>query len=247
MRHVHAVLIAIGLAGVFAGAAGCANNTAFATEERLAKGLVVILPGIEGVSPLNENIRRGLDSAGCDRALFIHAWGAPLPGVGMMINQMDALGNRLRANGVVRLITDYQDRYPGRPVHVIGHSGGGGIAVFAAEALPDGRAVDGLVLLSASLSQGYDLAKALTHCRCGIVNFHNPADTGLLGVGTTVAGNVDGVRGPSAGLNGFQRTYPRLWQVRVTGGLDPHAAATRPAYVRRRVAPWILSSTWPAR
>ncbi|GAH77944.1 unnamed protein product, partial [marine sediment metagenome] len=123
--------------------------------------------------------------------------------------------------------------------------------VFAAEAMPPGRKVDGLVLLSASLSSTYDLTKALARCRNGIVNFYNTADAALLGVGTIIMGNVDGVRGPSAGLRGFTRSFPGLYGVRLTSGmtqgeLDAHGSTTRPDFVAGHVSPWILADGWPA-
>ncbi|MBS3734883.1 MAG: hypothetical protein KGY99_08135 [Phycisphaerae bacterium] len=242
-------------------AGGCNATGPYMDEERLDKGLVIILPGIEGESQFNRNIRRGLLSAGVDRAMPIHHWGRPVPGVGMLLNQMDVIGNRIAARGVADRIMKYQDDYPGRPVHIIGHSGGGGVAVFAAEALRDEHKVDGLVLLSASVSSAYDLTKALNRSRNGLINFYSEADVGLLVIGTILAGNVDGTHGPAAGAIGFDRpppsapadkraAYGKLYEFQVTagmlGGADAHTAATGAGFVRRRVAPWVRSSYWPA-
>jgi hypothetical protein len=229
---------------------GCGDaptSAEFLTPDRMSHGLVVILPGIEGESSFNQNIRRGLVRAGIDDALPIYHWGSPVPGVGMLLNQMDFVGNRLAGARIARFVEDYQDRFPGKPVYIVGHSGGGGVAVFAAEGLEPGRKVDGLVLLSASIWAGYDLTKALANCRNGIVNFYNPDDVGLLAIGTTVTSNVDGMRGPSAGLNGFDSRKAGLYQVRVSYGAgDPHTAATHPGYVSTRVAPWVAAASWPA-
>lgn len=252
-------LVALLTAGLLA-AGGCDGQAAdFVTEDRMERGLVVILPGIEGQSELNQNIRRGLDAGGVACALPIHSWGRPVPLVGMIVNQVDFLGNRLAGVGVANMIRNYQDSHPNRPVFIVGHSGGGGVAVFAAEAMPEGRKVDGLILLSASISSAYDLTKALSRCRLGIVNFHNPDDFALLGLGTTALGNVDGTHGPSAGLIGFDKlsgkaaeakrlAYQKLHQVKLTGlgDDDPHASTTRVGFVSLRVAPWVLSDSWPA-
>ncbi len=246
-----AVLIAASLS-----AAGCNGNVKFMTEDRLEGGLVIILPGIEGESELNRNIRRGLVSAGVYRAMPIHSWGRPVPLAGMLLNQIDFIGNRIAGASIAKMIVDYKHKYAGRKVYVIGHSGGGGVAVFVAEGMPKGRQLDGLVLLSASISRSYDLTKALNRCRNGIVNFYNRDDTMLLGVGTILAGNVDGSRGPSAGLSGFKKTagdnavkkfaYSKLYQINVTGSSgDPHTGTTRVSFVSANVAPWVLSS-WPA-
>lgn len=241
------------LAGLLT-AIGCEStdtNTHYLTEVRKENGLVVILPGIEGESEFNHNIRRGLASAGCFRAMPIYNWGAPIPGLGLVINQTNVIGNRIAGANVAKMIEKYMANYPGRSIYIIGHSGGGGIAVFAAEELSTGTQIDGLILLSASISADYKLEKALRHCKSGIVNFYNRKDTGLLGVGTAIMGNVDGGRGGSAGLNGFKSSHPKLFQREVTrsmtfsSGGGAHDAATRPAFVARYVAPWVLSSYWP--
>ncbi len=256
MRHlICAILSAAALT-----AAGCGQNTEYVTPERLDNGLVVILPGIEGESSFNHDIRKGLLEAGVDRALPIHRWGNPIPVAGALLNQMNVIGNRFAARQIAEAIVAYQDEYPGRPVHIVGHSGGGGVAVFAAEALPPGRKIDGLILLSASISSGYDLQDALAHCCNGVVSFRSERD-GLLVIGTTLAGNVDGMHGPAAGAIGFDRpratsrpercaAYAKLYEVRLTdeliGGADAHTAATRADFVLEHVAPWVQSPRWPA-
>ena len=226
------------------------DSYVYMSEERQAKGLVIILPGIEGESEANHNVRRGLLSAGVDRAVPIHLWGSPIPGVGMFLNQVNVVGNRVAGSKVANLIVRYKTTHPDQPVHIIGHSGGGGVAVFAAEALPDDVQIDGLVLLSASISAPYDLSKALTKCKSGVVNFFNRGDVGLLVIGTTLMGNVDGVRGPGAGAGGFTRQFSNLHQVEVTpamtaGDPDAHFSTTRPGFASRHISKWVLSPTWP--
>jgi pimeloyl-ACP methyl ester carboxylesterase len=250
------------LAAAALAAAGCgADNGRYVTDERLNRGLIVILPGIEGHSALNRSIREGLVAAGVDQAMPIHSWGRPIPIAGILLNQVDILGNRLAGVDIARMIVRYQDSHPGRPVHIIGHSGGGGIAVFAAEALPDGRKITGLVLLSASISAGYDLSDALDHCENGILSFYSHQDVGLLVIGTTLAGNVDGMRGAAAGAVGFRRPddsdepqkrlkYGKLYEVELTreltgGNGSAHTAATHAGFVRQYVAPWVVADAWP--
>ncbi len=232
--------------------AGCgvSGGGKYLTDTHKENGLVVILPGIEGEGIYNHNIRKGLVSAGCYRAIPIYNWGLPIPGLGLVINQTP-LGKKEAAKKIANMIESYQDNYPGRPVYLVGHSGGGGMAVFAAEGLSPGRKIDGLILLSASISSNYNLSKALSHCRGGLVNFYNPEDSALLGLGTAIMGNVDGGHGPSAGLRGFSRAYRNVWQIQLTpqmtrkSGGFAHDAATRPTFVSRYVAPWVLSSRWP--
>ncbi|HNX25952.1 MAG TPA: alpha/beta hydrolase [Phycisphaerae bacterium] len=252
-RKLAAIFCGVGMICIAMICAGCEVDAAerYMTDVRKENGLVIILPGIEGESEFNHNIRRGLVSAGSYRAMPIYNWGRPIPGLGMLLNQMDVIGNRAAGRRIAQMIEQYEDAYPGRPVYIIGHSGGGGVAVFAAEELSKDYKIDGLVLIAASISDNYNLNKALKSCRNGIVNFYNPEDAGLLGVGTTVMGNVDGGHGPSAGLNGFNKNYNNLYQVKVTesmtaaSGGGSHDAATRPRFVATYVAPWVLSSRWP--
>jgi len=242
-------------------AGGCNGNTPYTTPERMDNGLVIILPGIEGESGLNRDIRRGLEGSGLRRAVPIRPWGAQIPLLGMFIKQINFLGNRLDGAAIAREIVAYQDQYPGRPVHVVGHSGGGGIDVFVAEALPEGRQIDGLVLLSASISSAHDLTKALSRCKNGIVNFYAGGDV-LLSLGTTVMGNVCGTHGPGAGLIGFDTprenapedkrlAYTKLYQIRlrpdmVNGHGVGHGTSTDQDFVYYHIAPWVYSSLWPA-
>ena len=72
--------------------------------------------------------------------------------------------------------------------------------MFVAEGMPKGRQLDGLILLSASISSAHNLTKALKHCKNGIVNFYDRSDGGLLGLGMILAGGVGGIHGPAAGF-----------------------------------------------
>lgn len=241
-------------------AVGCGGNPSFSTPERMDSGLVIILPGIEGESGFNRDIRRGLEATALRRAIPIRSWGPQVPLFGMLVNQTNFLGNRLIGASIAKEIVAYQNEYPGRPVHVIGHSGGGGIAVFVAESLPDDHPIDGLVLLSASISSGRDLTKALSHCKNGIINYYAPGDP-LLSVGTAFMGNVCGTHGPGAGLNGFtspgekaspetKLAYTKLYQIRlrpemVNGDGVGHTSGTDHDFVYYHVAPWVFSALWP--
>ncbi|MGA2266512.1 MAG: hypothetical protein ABSH10_08805 [Phycisphaerae bacterium] len=229
------------------------------SSDRLNTGLVIILPGIEGESALNQDIRRGLLNGGCPYAITIYHWGRPVPLAGPLLNQMDILGNRIEGKEIANRIVAYHKSYPDRPVYVIGHSGGGGIAVFAAEAMPKDASLSGVVLLSASISSAYDLTHALSHCRQGILNIYVTSDVGLLIIGTTLAGNVDGIRGPAAGAIGFDRpssraspekamAYQRLFQMEMTTDDEEgsaHGSTTRHHFITSYVLPWLTAATWP--
>ena len=230
-------------------AVGCSpTSKEYVTDARLAEGLVIILPGIEGEGPNSYNIRRGLLSAGVRSAMPIYRWGRPIPLAGVLLNQADFIGNRLAGGRIARFIENYQDSHPGRSVWLVGHSGGGGIAVFAAEELEENRQIDGLVLLSASISGNYNLTKALGRCRRGIVNFSSGRDE-ILGA-TIFIGNVDGGRARSAGLGGFDKHPPGLHEIpwhsgmAASGNHGGHMDSAGSRFVARYVAPWVMGSGW---
>ena len=239
---------------------GCTKhdlNTRYTEPARMDQGLVVILPGIEGESGANRDIREGLYRAGIPYGLVIYRWGTPIPGPGgMLINQTNVARNRRMAEELAEQISQYQQRHPGKPVFLIGHSAGGGIAIFAMEALervPGARPVEGAFLLSASISSDYDIAPALAMSRRGLVNVSNKDDR-LLDKGTGTFGNVDGKRVDSAGRTGFQRTYPKVFERPITNeqtrrelgiGGPAHFVATNEQLIETYAPAWILSESWP--
>lgn len=228
-------------------------NNEYTSPARVDKGAVVILPGIEGESAANRDIRKGLYDAGIPYALVIYRWGALLPGpAGMFINQTNVGRNRKMGKELAAQIAQYQQNHPGKPVFIAGHSAGGGIAVFALEELgriPGARPIEGAFLLSASISAGYNLTAALRMTRRGLVNVSNREDR-LLSQGTAAFGNVDGGHGDSAGRTGFRRRYSKVFERRFTGrelGVpgSPHFIATNAKLISERAPAWILSERWP--
>jgi hypothetical protein len=171
----------------------------------------------------------------------------------MLVNQTDAAGNRKAGAKLAQRILTYQRNRPGRPIFLVGHSGGGGVAIFAMESLSSmgGQPIEGAFLLSASISSNYALGRALQMTRRGIVNVSNPEDN-LLDSGTAVFGNVDGGHGGSAGRTGFSRRYPKLFERQVTaaslGVTGPaHFVATNARVIGQRAPAWLLSPSWPPR
>lgn len=248
-------IIVAALAACAALPCGCADglNRQYLTPERKAHGLVYILPGIQGVDVLCLNIRRGLVQGGVPAAIRIQPWGSEVPAVGMAINQTCTTCAHDWGHKIARSIDAYRHDYPGRPVHIIGHSAGAAVAVFTAEALAETRGakpIDGIVLLSASLSSDYNLAKTLSMVRDGIVNFYDVNDRAALGVGTAIMGNVDGGHGESAGRVGFSWPRSKVYNVAVTEAMagtptPAHFADTTATFAGRYIAPWILRAGWP--
>jgi pimeloyl-ACP methyl ester carboxylesterase len=182
---------------------GCTTPGHIRSADRYRRGVVYILPGIEGRSPWNRNIALGLDEGGVTSAIEVYDWTVGFPG-GEVVNLANLERNRRQARRLASKIIAYRERYPGRPVHLIGHSGGGGIAVLALEALPAGRQIDMAILLAPALSPDYDLSTALRRTHVGVCNFYSKRDVSFLKVGTALFGHIDRGHGFSAGAVGFE-------------------------------------------
>ena len=165
----------------------------------------------------------------------------------------DAANHEAWARSVADEVLDWRGRCPGRPVYLVGKSGGTWVMVKALEALPL-DSVEEVVLLAPAISPDYDLSTALRAVAGQLVSFWSPLDLIVLGLGTRLFGTVDGVRSASAGLVGFRepaglgpegRTlYARkLRQVRwrgrmaATGYLGGHVGPDSPAFLRKYVVP----------
>ena len=168
----------------------------------LEEGLTLVLPGIESESIFTYGMCDGLLDGGVPGQIRVFNWGLPFPG-GYLANLTRIDRNRRRAKDLAEEIAAYQDAYPGRPVHLVAQSGGAGIALFAAEALPEGRMVDGIVLLGGAVSPTYNLARVLAKTRKGVLNSHSCKDTIILNWGTRIFGTTDRQFTRAAGCMGF--------------------------------------------
>ena len=231
------------------------------THERLDAGLVLCMDGVGGYDWLPRLLRRGLDQGGVKAALVIYHWSVgPL---GLWVTDLVARRrNRRGARELADTILAYQQWKPGRPVTVIGHSGGGGMAAWGLEALPQGCQVERGILLAPALWPRYNLAPAARAVRHGLYVTHSPLDFGLLGLGTLVFGTMDGRHSPSAGLTGFR--FPRdlssedravyaakvrqiAWRPEMIrdGHLGDHTGCTNSRFSRRVLAPIVLGLSDP--
>lgn len=184
---------------------GCGTSK-LSTPDRYDNGYVVVLPGIEGKGPFSANIAKGLDDGGVGSNITIHDWTA---GTLLLfpVTMRAETRNQRQARRVAQMIIDYQDKYPNRPVHLIGHSGGGGLAVLTLEALPPQRRIASAILLAPAIAPTYDLTRALRRTEFGVYNYYSRRDRGFLGAGTTIVGTIDGEHTSAAGAVGFQVPY----------------------------------------
>ena len=177
------------------------------TEQRLRQGLVILLPGIDGCTTVCDNVARGLHIAGCDMAVEIHDWRSfrgwnPL-------HLATYRRNREQANQIAERIRNYQAEYPGRPVHLIGHSAGAGVALFVLQQLPLGVQIHSAILLAAAVSRRFDVDSLLDATTNGIWNFSSRGDLPTVGLGTLIFGTVDRRHSVSAGALGFSTLSAR--------------------------------------
>lgn len=190
------------------------GHRALLTPERFERGWTLILPGIVGHSTLNETLARGLRDGGVETAIEVLDWTTgwwPLLVYHLRAEQR----NRRQAEDIARRIIDYQDRHPGRPVHLVGHSGGAGIALWVLEALPPEHRVTTTILLAATVRQNYDLTPPLQRIERGLWNVYSQFDVLFTGAVTLLLGTTDGCHCISAGQVGFtETTDPRLRQIR---------------------------------
>jgi pimeloyl-ACP methyl ester carboxylesterase len=216
------------------------------SEERLERGLVLILPGIEGRSFLNLAMLHGLLDAGVPYAMEIFDW--TTGNKFLTLYHLRAWRrNQLIAQQLAERIVEYQSNYPGRPVWIIGHSGGGGIALLTARALPAGHKLTGLILLAPAVSPRFDLSDIAPKVERGIWSFHSWLDCLFVGIGTTIFGTLDGWHMPSAGMLGFVRQsnikqtayHPRLIRDFHLGG---HFGCVHRVFIAEHVAPLLLDN-----
>ncbi len=184
------------------GRRSCRAVDHLATDARRADGLVIVLPGIEGRSTLNADIALGLADGGVDCAVEVHDWTT-----GRFFNSFYHLRSTTwhaqQAQRLADRIAAYQDAFPGRPVVLVGHSGGAALSLLTLPLLKD-RQVSGAVLLAAATSPGHDTIAARRHTRHGIWSFHSPFDWLQLGLGTFAVGTFDGRHTVSSGMVGFR-------------------------------------------
>lgn len=218
--------------------------------ERLDAGLVIVLPGIEGRSFLNVSILQGLLDAHVPYAIDIIDW--TTGNKFLALYHLRSWRRNLQiADVIAARIAEYRRAQPGRPVWLIGHSGGGGMALLTAAALPDDVRLTGIVLLAAAVSPGFDLTPARKQVERGVWSFSSWIDCLFVGAGTTVFGTIDGWHGPGAGMIGFRppQNDDGLPPFRQTGyrvrnvrqfNLGGHFGCVHRVFIAETIAPILL-------
>ncbi len=164
----------------------------------LDRGLVWVIPGING-RPHFRRAYLGLRDGGVDSAIEVYNWHGDTP----LENLQAAEANRAAAAEIAQRIATYAVAHPGRPIDVVGYSGGGGMAPMVAEALPPEVRLRNVLLVQAAISPEYDLTRCLQQVDGKLLNFYCESDRLILGAGTMFFGTIDRKHVPSAGQQGF--------------------------------------------
>ena len=224
----------------------CRDVSHLASSDRLERGCVFVLPGIQGKSPMEFAVARGLCDGGVELAIKIFDWTTgfcPL----FLFHLRSTRWHRQAVQRLIEQIAQYQNDYPGRPVHLIGHSGGGGISMLAAAQLPDDLQLESIVLLAPAISSRFEVNAAVKNVSRGILNVSSRRDFVLLVIGTSVAGTIDGRHTPSAGAFGFKESDDKLHETPfefpmvASWHLGGHFGCVNRVFVADWIAPLISS------
>lgn len=224
------------------------------SAEQLDRGLVWVFPGVDSDAARMRPVIDAYRSAGVDSAIRMHDWTRPF---GLFSNLVSLHRNRADADRIAREIAAYGRAHPGRPIDLVGYSGGAGMAVFTAEALPADVHLRHVILVQAALSPQYDLCPALERVDGRLVAFHCPRDWLILGAGTSLLGTMDRRHSAAAGKDGFEieqairdaalreRFEPQCWTSEAIreGHPGSHRAMLAYDWNRLRVAPRLIAAT----
>lgn len=215
--------------------------------------VLFILDGVGGMQFMPLLARRALREEGVSLATVFDHWQHGLRGE-IWTDLMWHRRNRVVAAKFARLMWHYRQRFPQARMHLLGSSGGAGIALYALESLRGRVPIDTLILSGPGISPTYHLAAALRSVqRCyALVSCK---DTVILGLGTRIFGTTDRRHCAAAGCAGFRipagldagerAVYDRLQEIRWTpelaelGHYGGHTGWTAIPFLRRHLMPMI--------
>lgn len=176
-------------------------------------------------------------------------------------DQVHAAHVRREGRKLAELVLNCHREEPARPIYLVGHSAGCGVALIAADSLPP-NLVERMVLLAPAVSAKRDLRPALRISRQGVDVFLSSHDWACLGLGTLLAGTTDRCwMTGAAGKNGFQpivaapedgllyaklRQYPWEPSLMWTGHKGGHYGGYQPGFLRVFVLPLLQQGTVPS-
>jgi hypothetical protein len=246
------MVVGLGLLGLTLG--GCANLGATPPPG----GAVFYCGGAgggQGITNWGLGVKKGLENAGYPGVFSEFDWETHL---GVIADQEESVKAK-RAEGVklAKQVADYRRANPNSPINLMGLSAGTAIVLYTLEALPVSTQIDGVAMLSSSVSADYDMTAALQRVRGNMYVTTSPNDT-VLGELAPLFGTADRkyVGQNIAGLTGFQmppnatpitrRQYSKVvnlaWDPSFDkfGDYGAHTDTAKPEFVQHVVVPLLL-------
>ena len=187
----------------------------------------------------------GLDDAGYQGLVTNHRWS-------LTFNPLLDQTLRFIAKGSGKLlgseISKYLDRYPNADANVIALSAGTGVGVWAIESVTPPHKVNNFILAGSSLSNRYDMRKALRNMKGSVYVYYAASDPVLAGP-VRLIGTIDGTFDDSAGLTGLRgpgRSSGRIhnipWNPKFAslGWTGGHADCVNRRFVAAEIQKWIV-------
>jgi hypothetical protein len=185
------------------------------------RGIAFVADGAGNLGTTSRPLRQVVEEDGAPLLVHKVEWSH---GTGRILaDQTDYAHARAEGRRLAEQVRACRQANPGLAVFLIAHCAGSAVVLSAAENLPPGE-VDGIVLLSPSVSCRYDLAPALRSTRGGIDVFYSELDLAFLGIGAAIVGTAD-----------------RRWSApagRVGVYIEPRSAQDLLLYARLRQHPW---------
>ena len=225
---------------------------------RMKKGYIYYLDGAGGGTAKKnfaEGIKDGFLAAGYTGAGEMFSWET---GKGLLADQKASVAyKRAKARELAREIDQHVKKYPGNPVSILAWSAGCAEAVFTLEMLPESLRIERVVLLGASISEDYDLTKALKQINDKLYIFTSTKDE-MIGFMMKFSGTADRkFHDPGAGIHGFvlpkdateetRRLYaekivaiPWTKEFKKDGDKGHHYDNVKMEFIRDQVAPILM-------
>jgi hypothetical protein len=214
------------------------------------QGIVIVLDGAGGFEAASRTI--GKTASECKIPLEIHCFHWTHGFCRVFSDQIHAAHVRRQGKKLAELLLICRRQAPDRPIYLLGHSAGCGVALTAVETLPP-NTLERMVLLAPAVSCKHDLRAALRSSCQGVDVFISSHDWACLGLGTTLMGTTDRCwLSAAAGRVGFQpivtcpeyealyaklRQYPWDSSLMWTGHKGGHYGSYQPGFLRAFVFP----------
>jgi pimeloyl-ACP methyl ester carboxylesterase len=220
-------------------------------------GVIFSADGAGGFQATSQALRQAVGEQGLPLLVEAIAWSH---GYGRVLaDQTDRAHLEAEGRRLAERVAYWRQRFPDRPVYLVGHSAGCGVVLAATDHLPPGG-VERVVLLAPAASASQNLRPALACARQGVDVFHSRRDWGYLGVGIALAGTTDRRWAPAAGRVGFHpaatetgddalfaklRQHPWDPCVAWTGNRGGHYGTYQPTFLRAYVLPLLTPDRPP--